>query len=388
MNHVTASCNMADQMEFPPDASAAVNINVESASIEKIEDLSWNDALGAAPGARVQQTIQGAQIRWEMDGQFPYFLRAQRVGELVGQLYLHRGFVHPDLIQWSHHLLKTPFLHRLWGVLSWFGGPVIFAQDCYEEVLRAFLNEVESLTERHGITAVKGATPAFYGGDIDWELVDSVFADYAYEMQERATIILDVNGDLDALWQGLTKEARQKVRKAERQEVQIFEDNTEDGLNRYYSVRLENARRNGLRPPSKESILASEPIYMRHGLAKLFLAEHEGQTVAGQLLVVFNGNVQLGGICYSDRARQLRLSANDLLQWELIKWANTMGHRRIDWAGFSLEPTSEKEAGINRFKEKWGGQVVRYHSYDKILSPRRFAALNWLKGQARKFGIR
>ncbi len=363
-------------------------IAVECASLESITDQSWNTALAAAPEARVQQTVQGAQIRWEMDAQHPYFLRAQQAGEVVGQLYLQRGFVHPDLVHWAPHWLKTALLNRLWGVLSWFGGPVIFATDNYDEILRALLKEVDAVVRRYGVTAVKGVTPAFYGGEIDWALIDSAFADYDYSMRERATIVLDIDGDLEELWAGLTKEARQKVRKAERQRVEIVEDNTVDGLNRYYAVRVENARRNGLRPPAKEAIIAAESIYMKHGLAKLFLAMHEGHVVAGQQLVVFNGNIQLAGICYSDRARELRLAGNDLLQWEIIKWAHAMGHHRIDWAGLTLEPTNEKEVGINRFKEKWGGQIVRYHSYDKIIAKRRFAALNWLKDQARKFDIR
>lgn len=384
-----ATSEIIEQGELPLEGKIVdLGIEIESAALENVDAAAWNAGLGVAPEARIQQTVQGAQIRWLMEGQYPFFLRALQEGKAVGQFYLHRGFVHPDLMQWARPLLKTSLLHRLWGVLSWFGGPVIFDHDRYEEILRAFLREVEQLSRRYGIAAIKDATPAFYGGEVDWDMIDAVYGEFAYEKRARATIVLDVDTDLEALWSGLTKEARQKVRKAERQDIRIVEDNTAAGLDRYYEVRLENVRRNGLRPPSRASILATEPVYMRDGMAKLLLAEHEGQTVAGQLLVVFNGYVQLAGICYSDRARKLRLPVNDLLQWAVIKWAHAAGHRRVDWSGYTPEPSDEKEAGINRFKEKWGGQVVHYHSYDKILAPRRFAALNWLKGQARKFNIR
>lgn len=381
-------------MSAPTAAERAVGctmepgIEIQCASLEDVDASVWNGALARAPAARIQQTVQGARIRWCEEGQRPYFLRALRDGQPAGQCYLHYGFVHPDLMQWSRPLLKSSFLHRLWGVMSWFGGPVIFDGADYDSVLRAFLGEVERMSRRLGVAAIKGATPSFYGDNVDWPLVDAAFADFGYDKQQRATMVLDVEADRESLWGGLAKEARQKVRKAQKQNVQIVEDNTAAGLERYYAIRLENARRNGLRPPSRSSILASEQVYMREGMCKLFLAESYGEALAGQLLVVFNGYVQLAGICFSDRALQLRLPVNDLLQWHVIEWAQSSGQRRVDWSGYTPEPATEKEAGINRFKAKWGGAVVHYHTYDKIRAPRRFAALDWTKTQARKFNIR
>ena len=91
-------------------------------------------------------------------------------------------------------------------------------------------------------------------------MLDTVCGDFGYQKRQRATIVLDVVADLEMLRSGLTKEVRKKVRKAERQDISIVEDNSAAGLNRYYEVRLENARRNGLRLPSRSSILAAGPI--------------------------------------------------------------------------------------------------------------------------------
>jgi hypothetical protein len=385
MSTGTAMCREA------MDASSVTRtepLRIRRASLEEVDAEAWNKALCTAPEARIQQTVQGAQIRWQMDGQQPYFLSAERGGCQVGQLFLHRGFVHPDVMQWARPLLKSPVLHRIWGVLNWFGGPIIHARDDKAEILRAFLHEVENLIACNGVAAVRNATPAFYGLEVDGPAVDALYGEFGYRQRERATIVLEIDGDEEALWDGLSKEARQKVRKAERQGVEVVQDDTVEGLQRYYAVRLENAHRNGLRPPSRESILAAEPIYMRDGMCKLFLAQCEGEVLAGQMLVAFNGNVQLAGICYSDRARQLRLPVNDMLQWEVIKWALHTGQRRVDWSGYTPQPCTDKEIGINRFKEKWGGGVVNYRVYDKVLAPKRFTALSWLKAQARKFDIR
>lgn len=376
---------MLENVELSPEENEVV---INSAGLDGLNGISWNEALKRVSGSRIQQTVHGAKIRWNMDGQKPYFLTARRNGEDIGQLYLHRGFVHPDLMQWGPSLLKWDILHRLWGIISWFGGPVIYQPDDYEEVLRAFLSQVDLLIEQNGITAVKNATPAFYEKKLDWHVTNAIYREYGYDVKQRATIYLDIEDNLDGLWSGLSREARQKVRKAERLGVEVTEENSIQGLEDYYTVRQENARRNGLRAPSRASILASEPVYMSDGLAKLFLAKYQGEVIAGQLLVVFNGNVQLGGISYSDRSRQLRLPANDALQWAVIRWALESGQRRIDWAGYTPEPKSEKEKGINRFKEKWGGQVIRYNVYDKIIASKRFMGLDWVKSQLRRFDIR
>ena len=48
------------------------DIAIKSTSLENIDDPLWNEGFKGAPEARIQQTVEGAQIRWEMDGQYPF----------------------------------------------------------------------------------------------------------------------------------------------------------------------------------------------------------------------------------------------------------------------------------------------------------------------------
>ena len=339
----------------------------------------WNRAIEAAPEARIQQTWQAARIRRELEGCRPLFLQVRRGGEVAGQLLVSRGFIHPDLLQWCRPLLRTPWARSTLGVYRWFGGPIVLERPSYGEILRLFLAAVEERAVRDGVFAIQDAAPAFYDPHMDADLVDGIFQEFRYAGQERATIALELDGDLEAAWKNLNREARQKVNKARKQGIRIFAAETDEQLRQYYQVRRETARRNGVRPPHIDSVLAARPIYMAEGMAGVFLAEHDGQIASGQMLAVFNGNVHLGGVCYSDYAQSHNLNANDLMQWHVIEWAMARQCRRIDWAGYTLEPSTAKESGINRFKSKWGGTVLPYRSYSRVYGQKRQQVLDWLR---------
>jgi hypothetical protein len=61
------------------------------------------------------------------------------------------------------------------------------------------------------------------------------------------------------------------------------------------------------------------------------------------------------------------LPSQDLLHWEVIRHHRDAGDQLFDLAGFAPEPADPKEAGIRRFKEKWGGRVVPAPRYDLAL---------------------
>ena len=340
----------------------------------------WNGVIGEAPEARIQQTWEAARIRQELEGCKPLFLQARQGSEVAGQLMVSRGFIHPDLLQWCRPLLRAPGARSALGVYRWFGGPVVLDKAHYGEILRLLLAAVAERAARDRVLAIQDVAPAFYDPHMDADLVDEIFRELGFVGQDRATIALELDGDLEGAWKNLNREARQKVNKARKQDIRIFAAETDEHLRQYYQVRVETARRNGVRPPHLDSVLGARPIYMAADMAAVFLAEHDGQIASGQMLSVFNGNVHLGGVCYSDYAQSHNLNANDLMQWHVVEWATARACRRIDWAGYTPEPATPKEAGINRFKAKWGGTVLPYRSYTRTCGAKRQRVIGWLRG--------
>lgn len=369
-------------------ATGPALFDIRAAEFGSVDPEWWNQAALRDPQARVQQSYQGALIRHDIEGIRPIFLSAHQGEEVVGQLLVYQGFIHPDLLQWCQPLLRTQLCRNSWGVYRWMGGPLVPEAGNYSAVLRQFLEYLDQRARTEGIMAIRDATPAFYRRGAGQTEEAGIFAECGFVRRELATMVLNLDDDEDSLWRGLARDARQKVQKAERLGIKVVEADSEEGIRRYYAVRQENSRRAGVRCPHLKGILAALPVYIAQGMGKVFLTEHEGRILSGQMLVVFNGYIQLAGICQSDYAWSQGLPANDLMQWHVIRWGHEQGCRSVDWSGYTLDPTTEKERGINVFKSKWGGQVLPYGVYDKIYGRRREQVLQWVKRTAKHWGAK
>ena len=348
----------------------------------------WNEVIAQAPEARLQQSCEAAQIREQLEGCRSLFFSVRQGHEVVGQLFLSHGFIHPDLLQWCRPLLRASWLKKTLGVYRWFGGPLILDKAHYGAILRALLGAVDECAAKDRVFAIQDVAPPFYDPHMDSALVDEIYGEFGYAGRESATMVLNLEDDLESLWKNLNREARQKVNKGRKQDIRIVEVENQDQLLQYYQVRVETARRNGIRPPAWDAFLATDSIYMECGMARIFLAEHNGVIASGQMLGVFNGNIQLGRVSYSDYARQHNLHANDLMQWHIIEWGHAHKCRCVDWGGYTHEPRTDKEVGINRFKAKWGGTVLPYKVYNKVYGAKRQKYLDRAKAAARKIGLR
>jgi hypothetical protein len=371
-----------------PVSSAPPEYAIRVAEFGNADPLAWNQAALQDPQARVQQSYEGALIRQRTEGIRPLFLSAYQGQELAGQLLLYQGFIHPDLLQWCQPLLRTRLCRNWGGVYRWIGGPLVRRESDYAAVLRQFLAYLDRHAAAEGIFAIRDATPPFYRPRAGQGEEQGIFAACGFSRREQATVVLGLDGDLEHLWRGLSRDARQKVQKAERLGIRVIEAEGEAGIRRYYAVRQENSRRTGVRCPHLKGILAAGPVYLARGMGKVLLTEYQGRILSGQMLVHFNGYIQLAGICLSDFAWEQGLPANDAMQWHIIRWGHEQGCRSVDWSGYTPEPQTDKERGINAFKGKWGGQVLRYGVYDKVYGRRREEALQWLKKTAKGRGLK
>ena len=104
-------------------------------------------------------------------------------------------------------------------------------------------------------------------------------------------------------------------------------------------------------------------------MARLFLAEYQGQLLAGIFVGLFAKQaIYLYGASGNE---QRHLMPNYLLQWEAIRWAKREGAMTYDLWGIS-ETDNEESAltGVSRFKGGLGGEIVRFvGNYEHIYRP-------------------
>jgi lipid II:glycine glycyltransferase (peptidoglycan interpeptide bridge formation enzyme) len=111
------------------------------------------------------------------------------------------------------------------------------------------------------------------------------------------------------------------------------------------------------------------PRFIEAGLATAFLAEWQGQPLAGLVLFHFGPKAWYFYGMSSDVERD-RMPTY-LLQWEAIRWAKAHGCATYDFWGAPDEFTeSDPLWGVYRFKDGFGGTVVRHiGAWDYAPSP-------------------
>jgi peptidoglycan pentaglycine glycine transferase (the first glycine) len=190
----------------------------------------------------------------------------------------------------------------------------------------------------------------------------------------RHTPVLDITRDERALLAGMDG-AQRKIRKAEREGVEVTEAQSLADVEAYHRLSSDTADRIRTRARFTELPLAFFVEIWRsmvpRGHARIFLARHQGELIAGNLFLV-HGDTMLyyQGASTRDRAQTLR-QAPAACFWAAIREARKLGLARFDFGGCTptADPTDPRH-GVWEFKKKWGGQLVTFYNAEILLAPR------------------
>ena len=201
-----------------------------------------------------------------------------------------------------------------------------------------------------------------------------------HAIQPRSTIWLDLTGEPDDWLARMKQKTRYNIRLAGRRGIAIREGREAD-LPAFFRLMRETAERDGFAHHSEEYYIEGFRVLVGGGMARLLLATYEERILAGLLVAAFGDNAwYLWGASSSEERQRM---PNYLLQWEAMRWAKSQGCRAYDLWGIPDEAGRSPEAfshtvaerrgglwGVYRFKQGWGGEVVRYiGAWDKVYSP-------------------
>lgn len=163
----------------------------------------------------------------------------------------------------------------------------------------------------------------------------------------RTASIISLPPSEDAAWDQMRSVARNRIRKAQKAGLTLQHGfRNFDGFWRAYG---ENMRALGapVLPRRFFLALAEQPTLKPH----LITVQHQGETVAGMVLLGFKDGMENGWTASTLAARALY--CNDLLYWEAMRWGVAHGRRWLDLG------RSQAGGGHEHFKEKFGAQTIR-----------------------------
>jgi lipid II:glycine glycyltransferase (peptidoglycan interpeptide bridge formation enzyme) len=196
----------------------------------------------------------------------------------------------------------------------------------------------------------------------------------------RATLMIDLRKDIDALLADMSMTKRQNLRRAERKGVRVRVGDGADAET-VRELMWIGCRRRGISPAPAQADYFENlwRLLGPSGKVKFFVAEIDGQPVSAAAAMVYGGVMQLFRVGWS--GMHDKSNPNDLLHWEMIKWAKENGcsffdfmHINPDHAQAILRGETVKDAysGVTEFKTSFGGKVQLlpapyYRSYQPLI---------------------
>ena len=190
------------------------------------------------------------------------------------------------------------------------------------------------------------------------------------DVQPPDTVLLPLDKTEEELLSAMKPKWRYNIRLAEKKGVTVKAAGAES-IDNFYKVFMETAARDRIAVHGKGyyKSLLELPADGSHVKTTLYIAEHEGETLAG-IITLFTDTeaVYLYGAS-SDNKRNLMPAY--LLQWTASQDAKTFGSKVYDFYG--IPPTDDEHHpmhGLYRFKTGFGGTVVhRAGSIDMPVKP-------------------
>ncbi|MFP4567043.1 MAG: lipid II:glycine glycyltransferase FemX [Spirochaetaceae bacterium] len=186
------------------------------------------------------------------------------------------------------------------------------------------------------------------------------------DIQPPSTVIVDLRQDEDAILAAMKSKTRYNVRLAGKRGVRIREGTVHapgtgpgDDLDLWYGLYRETAERDRIAIHSAAYYRALFDTAAESSAVDLSLlvAEHEGEQLAGIIVIRFGGTTTYLYGASSNHKRNLM--APYALQWEAMRRARAEGARCYDL--FGVPPADDPEHpmhGLYRFKTGFGGRLL------------------------------
>lgn len=198
----------------------------------------------------------------------------------------------------------------------------------------------------------------------------------------KYTFLLDLTPIEGALLKNMHPKTRYNIKIAQKHQVEVREDNSEEAFEDYLRLTDETTKRQGfyahtpqyhrvmwetLQPKKETQNAKHDHDELR---AHLFLAKYKGETLAAWIVFVFHDTLYYPYGSSSNLHREVM--ASNLLMWEIIKWGKQQGLNKFDmWGALGPNPNpNDPWFGFHRFKQGYGAALTEFvGSFDLVITP-------------------
>lgn len=261
---------------------------------------------------------------------------------------------------------KIPLINSKFWYLP--RGPVWNFQN--QQLLNQVLDNLLGTAKENKIAAVKISPGIILNKDTE-QIISFLMEKGFQERKNRGlyecTILINLERSLDEIFSNFKKNTRWEIRRAQKDGVKVRRAKGEEGFKIFYQLYL-------------KALKGDKVDILPYGYFKNFLKIFKNNTL---VLIAFLDKIPLSTAFISSFNKKCFYLfggstkkypthyASQLLQWEAIKWAKSIGCHTYDLYGIPCgAPKSKHDAGILQFKGGFGGEKVELiGELDYIFSP-------------------
>lgn len=199
----------------------------------------------------------------------------------------------------------------------------------------------------------------------------------------KYTFQLDLRPSEEELLKNLHPKTRYNIKVAQKHQVNIREDNSQQAFTKYLALTFETTKRQKFYAHDKKYHEIMWETLSKANIAHLFTANYhiENKTEILAAWIVFNFNNILYYPYGSSSSQYRNIMASNLMMWDTILFGKKLGAVTYDMWG-SLGPNPDPKDpwyGFHRFKEGYGAKLVKFiGSFDLIINPFQYRIYNFL----------
>jgi hypothetical protein len=307
-------------------------------------DKNWNNRmLGSKTGTFVQ-TKEFAMSKKLFGGEPLFFTFLGDKGQIVGQMVtlVHQKFQNQGKLGKILKVLPGT-QHEL---CRWFYGPVIFDNDFESEIQNELYRFLVSKKYQ-----VWGSTHPF--SNCSFSNFDKPF-----QIVKWATFVLELDKGKDHIWKNMDKHsARKNIERSQSRNV-IIKQMKKNDLELFFQLTI-NSEKNS--DPVSITMLEKQWDILQPVGYNGFMAFEDNVPIGAIKITSFNGYLYEFEVIRTKRDYTAKLYSQDLLKWHIIEWGIKNNFSYYDLAGVNPSPNNDKEIGIFKYKQKWGGKLMNYN---------------------------
>lgn len=229
-------------------------------------------------------------------------------------------------------------------------GPLVSGDN--PEILESLLSNYQKIIKSRAIYTQ-------YRNGWHWGELVGIFQKYNYEYESHLDIIHDLGQDEEILWKNLDYSKRKNINNAVRNGLIIKEVDLNAELENVYNI-LKSVYSKAKLPLFEYEFLNLVKNNLDDKLVCIG-AYKENLLVGFRLLLCFKDLVYdwyAGSL-----TEYLYLRPNDILPWEVMKWAKSNNYKYFDFGGAGKP---DKPYGVRDYKIKFGGELVNYGRFQVV----------------------